>query len=122
MYLIKQGVRYGCYVINKQEFPRHQENFEQHLIFITDITECQDLQAADEYEPIFDNAVLMNLYSILNEREQLVIKEHYIFGYSYKAIAERHNDLFANMRSAQVTASRTIKKMQEYAKAHKITA
>lgn len=121
LYLIKQGAK-GCYKIQQQEFPRHQYNFEQHYIYITDINEHSDLQAADEYEPIFDNAVLTDLFSILNEREQLVIKEHYILGYSYKAISEQHSDLFTNMRAAQVTASRTIKKMQEYAKAHKITA
>lgn len=123
LYLIKQGAK-GCYKIQQQEFPRHRatKGAEKTYIYITDINEHSDLQAADDYKPIFDNSVLMDLYSILNEREQLVIKEHYILGYSYKAIAERHNDLFTNTANAKLTASRTIKKMQEYAKAHKITA
>lgn len=125
LHLIKQGVRYGCYVINKQEFPRHraEKNAEKTFIYITDINEQADsLTAVDEYEPIFDNAVLMDLYSILNEREQLVIKEHYIFGYSYKAIAERHNTDFSSRYAVEKIAQRTIKKMQEYASKNKITA
>ena len=124
LYLIKQGAK-GCYKIQQQEFPRHRntKGAEKTYVYITDINEQADiLTAVDEYEQIFDNAVLVDLFSILNAREQLIIKEHYLFGYSYKAIAEKHNDLFTNMRSVQVTASRTIAKMQEYAKAHKITA
>lgn len=124
LYLIKQGVHYGCYKINKQEFPRHraEKNAEKTFVYITDINENADLQAADDFAPIFDNAVLADLYSILNEREQLVIKEHYIFGYSYKAIAERYNADFSSRYAVEKVAQRTIKKMQEYATAHKITA
>lgn len=123
LYLIKQGVKNGCYVINKQEFPRKWETKQtSHFVYITDINEQADLQAIDEYEPIFDNAVLADLYSILNEREQLVIKEHYILGYSYKAIAEKHNGEFTNYANANNVANRALKKMQEYAKVHKITA
>lgn len=121
LYLIKQGAK-GCYQIQKQEFPRHMNNYNRTYIYITDINEQADLQAADDFAPIFDNAVLADLYSVLNEREQLVIKEHYILGYSYKAIAEQHKELFTNKHAVEVLSTRCIKKMQEYAKAHKITA
>ena len=123
LYLIKQGVRYGCYVINKQEFPRKWETKQtSHFVYITDINEQADLQADDDFAPIFDNAVLADLYSVLNEREQLVIKEHYIFGYSYKAIAERHNENFATVKAVSRVSEKAVAKMREYATAHKITA
>ena len=125
LYLIKQGVKNGCYVINKQEFPRHraEKNAEKTFIYITDISEqAHSLIAGDEYEPIFDTAVLNDLDSVLNEREQIIIKEHYIFGDSYTAIAERHNTDFSSRYAVEKIAQRTIKKMQEYAKANKITA
>lgn len=122
LYLIKQGAK-GCYKIQKQEFPRHKQNGKNSFVYITDINEQADsLTAVDEYEQIFDNSVLADLFSILNAREQLIIKEHYLCGYSYKAIAENHKDMFTNTANAKLTASRTVAKMQEYAKAHKITA
>lgn len=124
LYLIKQGVK-GCYKMQALEFPRHRAEklANPTYVYITDINEQADsLTAVDEYEQLFDNAVLADLFSILNAREQLVIKEHYLFGYSYKAIAENHKDMFTNKHAIEMISKRTIAKMQEYAKAHKITA
>lgn len=122
LYLIKQGAK-GCYKIQKQEFPRHKQNGKNSFVYITDINEQADiLTAVDDYEQLFNNAVLADLFSILNAREQLVITEHYVKGYSYKAIAEQHTDFFKNGNAVRVSCQRIIAKMQEYAKAHKITA
>lgn len=111
LYLIKRGA-YACGQLNRQEFPRHSDDYKQAFVRFTDIDAQTDISAPDTLENIIDNDTLRRLMLILNERERLVIVRHYIGGYSYKSIALDNTDIFTNANAVKLIAKRAIDKMR----------